>query len=429
MEGLQDIEREDRRLSRIPLGSMLTKEMVEYPFYPSCQFDHFDWISAEGSEGSSSGYWPETAGLPGKDWASYAAEDDSASSVRPVSADEVASKMYLAKRSARPFKKVTVQGFEYAVEDSGTPGDEEIALTLHELNEFAISVIGFIGRYLDGVNEGRVPVSDITVDIGALSAMYDRLRSRYSVDDVFEAASGSGEEETSYVINLGQEIHMCVRGNGSKDKMIVLYTVMTHELAHVASSTPDHDSEFWSNYAVLRKIVSKMGVVNESDIPLDGGTHCQKVRIDRSEMMGIANVSGFVSSAQREKSGFISTSLPMRMIREEEPESERTYPREAATLSNPFYMQNRSPYVSADQSDASTSEMGGKDVLGDFDWRYGTFERETPVYRTTEPQRTTLDVSGRYSRIPYAMGRLNIVRGELLHTCIGEDEANSHWTR
>ncbi|MFA5091015.1 MAG: hypothetical protein WC483_00005, partial [Candidatus Paceibacterota bacterium] len=360
------------------------------------------------------------------------------SSFRPEADDEESAShmMFLSKRSYQPFKTVFVGGFEYGVEDSGDPSaDEEIAMTLHELNSFAIDLIGYIGRYIDAVDEGRSAAGQFDVDMPHLRQMYENLRRRYTVDAVFEAAKGSGED-SSYVINLGEEVHMCVRSGDSRDKMVVLYTVMTHELAHVASTTPDHDEEFWDNYAVLREIVVQMGVVRASEIPADGGMHCQKIRISKGEMMGIA--SPYSPSRLRVDSPYVPTSLPLRMRRSEDFMSERTSPKEAASLMNPFYVQNRSPFVAGPYQGHTEGEVGmgestAKDVLGEFDWRYGTPEREQPgVYCSDDPSRecghVMLGNSGQYSRRARVMGRHNVGYGESLHSSLDVQSTYSHWS-
>ena len=398
--------------------------------------------------------------------------------------------MFLAKRNTRPYKLVQVQGFQYAVEDRGSPEDEEIALTLHELNQFSIDVIGFIGRYIAAAKAGRVPAYDLDIDISRLTLLYNRLRVRYSVDDVYEAVSGISDD-TSYVINLGEEIHMCVRGEHTRDKMVVLYTVMTHELSHVASSTPDHDAEFWDNYGLLRRVVAKMGIVRLEDIPENGGTHCQKIRIDKSEMAEIASKytpapmsRKMAELVEREESqaGYFSMAPPpwqtesqiasgqkmfqrprIKMVPSytieqalaEDPDpmwkmsGDGTYGLIGAraegqshaivgirppVMTNPFYGFNRSPYASESSPlnaryRLQTEGGPGRDVIGEFDWRYGYLEKESPEMYRTPLEKVYLGNSSTYSRHPYVMGATDIIRGESLHTSIPLPEYYSRWTR
>lgn len=216
-------------------------------------------------------------------------------------AREAAESLFLHKRTPYPFRVESVDGFDYAVEDSGQPEtDRQTAETLHRLNSFAIAVIAHLGRIIAGavggasaagevssseaVAVGRAIGRDLGVDVGWLQVMYDRLRTRYSVDDMYEAVTRD-PDDTSYVINNGEEIHMCVRSGDSK---AVLLTVMTHELAHIASATPDHDDEFWTNYSVLQRVVARMGIVRASDVPADGAVHCRKISIGAREMLSLA---------------------------------------------------------------------------------------------------------------------------------------------
>lgn len=390
MEDLYCSQELDKRVSEMPFGSLITDRLFRDPRRHPDGFDHFDGVT------SRQDYWPETTGKPGKDWASYEPEE---------SPDKLATEMYVSKRSTQSFRTIRIGSYDYAVVNSGTDDDYEAALTLHDLNMFALSVIDFIG---ERVMRGQ-STWDLSVDYNQVVIMYGRMRRRYSANSVYEATDDE-EGSSSYVINLGEEVHMCIRGNGRYDKQAVLYTVMTHELAHVASSTPDHDDEFWDNYAILRKIVAKMGIIEEDDIPSDSGTHCQKIKITRSEMLGIA------------KSDFIPTSLPLRMQRPTDIMSERTHPREISTIRDPFFTQNRSPF-----SPSAEGSEGAKDVLGSFDWRYGTMTKESPIPRMEEPKHMTLGHSGQYTRMPYAMGRFNIHRGESLHASVEQGDTYSKW--
>jgi hypothetical protein len=131
LRSLDRKEREEMRkygrvLSRMPLKGLLSDKSVGA--YALTKFDPFDRITARDDQDIRvAGYWPETAGSPGKDWAAYTTEDQSGE-LSFAAAKMEASKMFLSKRSVQPYKKVSVGGFEYAVENRGIPEDYEIAL-------------------------------------------------------------------------------------------------------------------------------------------------------------------------------------------------------------------------------------------------------------------------------------------------------------
>lgn len=182
------------------------------------------------------------------------------------------------------FSKYNVRGFSYCVSKEGKNG-YEMAVRLHELNSLAIDIIGYIRRFLMAAKKGMLHPKDKNININKLEKIYSRLRRKYNVDNVFESLIK--HEGTSYVVNNGEEIHMCVRGPSSNGHFISLIIVLTHELSHVGSSTPYHDKEFWENYNILQKIVSKMGIITPKMVPKTDLIHCNKIKITRDELNGL----------------------------------------------------------------------------------------------------------------------------------------------
>jgi len=71
------------------------------------------------------------------------------------------------------------------------------------------------------------------------------------------------DNSTSYTINKGQEMHLCLRQK-NKAKTFhshnLLMFVMIHELAHVMSKTIGHNQEFLKNFKFLLNEASELGV-------------------------------------------------------------------------------------------------------------------------------------------------------------------------
>jgi hypothetical protein len=180
------------------------------------------------------------------------------------------------------YSTYTIDGYTYSVEKLDPKEDEEVAYTLAKLNDTVMKILTELGRFIYAADHGELQSIDKDVPIDRLKIMYERLRTRYNAEMMFESL---GEyDNTSYVINQGEEIHMCVRG----ENMTVVLTVLIHELSHVASDSYEHTDEFWDNYAILQKMVSKFGIVDEEDIPSGTATHCNKIKIERGEMMSLA---------------------------------------------------------------------------------------------------------------------------------------------
>jgi hypothetical protein len=75
-------------------------------------------------------------------------------------------------------------------------------------------------------------------------------------------------EHTSYSINKGEQIHMCLRQRDGPDESLVDENVMTfvalHELAHVCTESVGHGPDFWNNFGILAKARISSG--NPSDV-------------------------------------------------------------------------------------------------------------------------------------------------------------------
>lgn len=93
-----------------------------------------------------------------------------------------------------------------------------------------------------------------------------RLQKRFK-DTVLREANPDGDSsQTSYTINKGDTIVLCLRTN---DGQIVAFNtlmyVAIHELAHIYSSSYHHNNEFWSNMKFLIEEGIEAGVYEETD--------------------------------------------------------------------------------------------------------------------------------------------------------------------
>lgn len=88
-----------------------------------------------------------------------------------------------------------------------------------------------------------------------------RLLDRFNPDVIVENTSDL--KNTSYSINKGEKIVLCIRsrdGNNRLEDPNILMFVSLHELAHIMSESIGHTEEFWSNFRFLLKQAVKMGV-------------------------------------------------------------------------------------------------------------------------------------------------------------------------
>lgn len=85
-------------------------------------------------------------------------------------------------------------------------------------------------------------------------------------------------EHTSYSINKGEQIHMCLRHRDGPDESLVDENVMTfvalHELAHVCTESIGHGPDFWNNFGWLLKEAEALGLYRYTDFQAHPVSYC-----------------------------------------------------------------------------------------------------------------------------------------------------------
>ena len=97
----------------------------------------------------------------------------------------------------------------------------------------------------------------------AINNLYNRTKNI----DIIERPDDSDEYITSYTLNKGEQMVICLRSKLLKDIHdfnIILYVVL-HELAHIASNNIGHDEEFKSNFIFILKIAIELKLYKQVD--------------------------------------------------------------------------------------------------------------------------------------------------------------------
>jgi len=79
-----------------------------------------------------------------------------------------------------------------------------------------------------------------------------RLNNKFNPNNISE--TGKNSKYTSYSVNKGEKIVLCLRSRDGKDKLIdenTLTFVSVHELAHIMTKSVGHTDEFWKNFKFL----------------------------------------------------------------------------------------------------------------------------------------------------------------------------------
>lgn len=96
------------------------------------------------------------------------------------------------------------------------------------------------------------------------------LESRYR-SNIVENRQGN-IANTSYVVDKGDKIAMCLRINGQLHDINILTFVFIHELAHIAIDAYGHPAEFWQTFKILLDAATAIKIytpINYSKTPED----------------------------------------------------------------------------------------------------------------------------------------------------------------
>ena len=102
-----------------------------------------------------------------------------------------------------------------------------------------------------------------------------RLIRKFNPDRISESIKGS--KYTSYSINKGEKIVLCLRSKDIFQKLTDINTLMfvtLHELAHIMTVSIGHTKEFWSNFKFILKIAVKLGIYDNIDYSRDPQPYC-----------------------------------------------------------------------------------------------------------------------------------------------------------
>jgi len=101
------------------------------------------------------------------------------------------------------------------------------------------------------------------------------ISANFKSDNISEGAEHA--KYTSYSINKGEKIVLCIRSKDSKKELVDLNTMMfvaLHELAHIATTSIGHTEEFWDNFKWILKEAIKMNIYKYQDFNSSPKGYC-----------------------------------------------------------------------------------------------------------------------------------------------------------
>lgn len=83
---------------------------------------------------------------------------------------------------------------------------------------------------------------------------------------------------TSYSVNKGESIHLCLRQRHAADESLVradvIIFVALHELAHVCTESIGHGADFWNNFGWLLQEAESAGIYKRQNFQAHPASYC-----------------------------------------------------------------------------------------------------------------------------------------------------------
>ena len=131
-----------------------------------------------------------------------------------------------------------------------------------------------------------------------------RMKKRFLNTVLREANPDGDPTQTSYTINKGDTMVICLRSDNNKVVDINTLTyVAIHELAHIYSSSYNHSDEFWENMAYLINEANDAGIYKKTNYHMNPVHYCgivissniPRVELPNQEKRKMGQIGGAVS--------------------------------------------------------------------------------------------------------------------------------------
>lgn len=112
-----------------------------------------------------------------------------------------------------------------------------------------------------------------------------RLVKGFNRVEIEETTENPGDDNTSFTINKGELMSLCVRKGADDEPTRPLHDyntlcfVIIHEMAHIASVSEGHNFEFIENFKFLLKEAVDMGYYTPVDYSKNPFMYCGKIKV------------------------------------------------------------------------------------------------------------------------------------------------------
>jgi len=100
----------------------------------------------------------------------------------------------------------------------------------------------------------------------------EQLKTNFKPDNIKEGIDDPNY--TSYSINKGEQIVLCLRTNNKLTDLNTMMFVVLHELSHICTKSIGHTPEFWNNFKWILEEAINIGVYKKQEFKLNNVDYC-----------------------------------------------------------------------------------------------------------------------------------------------------------
>jgi len=100
----------------------------------------------------------------------------------------------------------------------------------------------------------------------------ERFKQNFNPDKIKEGIDNPNY--TSYSINKGEQIVLCLRTNNKLMDLNTMMFVVLHEMAHICTISIGHTQEFWDNFKWILEESINIGIYKKQDFKLNNVEYC-----------------------------------------------------------------------------------------------------------------------------------------------------------
>jgi len=100
----------------------------------------------------------------------------------------------------------------------------------------------------------------------------EQLKKNFKPDNIKEGIDDPNY--TSYSINKGEQIVLCLRTNNKLMDLNTMMFVVLHELSHICTISIGHTPEFWENFKWILEEAINIGVYKKQEFKLNNVDYC-----------------------------------------------------------------------------------------------------------------------------------------------------------